>query len=346
MLLSVLRSCLPAPRPPHSRRRAGPCPRQRPTARPALEPLEERTVPSGLLSWWTGDDTATDRHGKNDGTLAGGAGYTAGVVNDAFQFNGVDGYLSAPTAKLPTGNHDRTLDLWVKIDAVVTEEAFFAGYGAFGTNNATYHLGASGTTLFFSSWGPALFGPSLATGTWYNVAVTNVGNAVTLYLNGQAVASDNLPIETPSDTQFYMGQIPGDFGDIRRLDGEVDEVRVYGRALDAKNILDIYNHDLNTGKAAASAASQLSAVMSALTTGVASPGPKAPVAVTPDSLALPGHVTSSPAVRPPTPAINAAASGVPAALAGRAASADAVFGNLSGLGVNESLMDLGPASLS
>jgi concanavalin A-like lectin/glucanase superfamily protein len=171
MFISMFRNLFLTPRPRHAR------------ARPILERLEDRTVPSaGLLSWWSGDDTPVDIPGHNDGTLNGGAGYTAGVVKDAFQFNGVDGYFSAPTNRLPTGNGDRTIDLWVKIDAVVAERAFFAGYGAFGTANGAYALGALGSRLLFTQWGQAIFGPSLDTGTWYNVAVTNVGNSITLYL--------------------------------------------------------------------------------------------------------------------------------------------------------------------
>jgi len=67
-------------------------------------------------------------------------------------------------------------------NAYTTNEAFFAGYGEFGVATKTYQLGTSGSTLFFSNWGNAIFGPSLQTGTWYNVAVTNVGDSVTLYL--------------------------------------------------------------------------------------------------------------------------------------------------------------------
>jgi hypothetical protein len=215
---------------------------------PALELLEDRTVPShGLISWWTGDDTAADVLGKNDGTLNGGAGYAPGVVRDAFQFNGVDGYFQAPTNDFPTGNQDRTLDLWVNINTFVAPEAFFGGYGAFGSNNQTYQLGASGNTLFFSQWGNAVFGPSLNAGTWYNLAVTNVGDSVTLYLNGQAVATGNLTIDTPTGTHFYMGRIPGGLGDTRLLDGEVDEARVFRRALNSSEINAIYQSDLLRG---------------------------------------------------------------------------------------------------
>jgi hypothetical protein len=300
-----------------------------------------------VISYWTGDDTAADAKGINNATLNGGAGYAPGVVRDAFQFNGVDGYFQSPTHDLPTGNSDRTIDLWVKIDAFSPIEAFFAGYGRFGANNQTYQLGANSADqrVFFSQWGQAVFGPSLATGTWYNVAVTNVGNSVTLFLDGQAVATGNLTISTPAATQFYMGRIPGGLGDDRRLDGEVDEVRVFGGALNPNEIQAIYYSDLNQGQGAGSAASELSApaLATILSTDVALTSRKVG---NPDSLTLPGPVTSSLTVGPATtPTPDAATSSVSAALVGGAATADAVSGELAGPVVSEPFAAIGPASL-
>jgi hypothetical protein len=155
----------------------------------------------------------------------------------ALQFDGMDDFVQAPTTGLPTGNSDRTLQLWVKLNVIpMGHEAYFAGYGNFGSFNQVYVLGSSGATLFFSQWGDGVTGPSLAPGQWYHVAVTNVGNLATLYLDGTVVGSKSVPIETPAGTQFYIGRIPGSLGDVRRLNGLVDEVSIYNRALSAEEI--------------------------------------------------------------------------------------------------------------
>jgi hypothetical protein len=197
-------------------------------------------VPTGLLSWWPGNGSALDVVGTNSGALYNGTDFAWGKVGIAFRFDGIDDFAESSTTGLPTGNADRTLELWAKIDSVVSEEAFFAGYGAFGSDNQTYHLGVMGNNVFFSQWGHALIGPSLSPGVWHHIAVTNTGNFSVLYVNGVAVDSGNLTIDTPPGSSFYMGRIPGGLGDNRRLNGQVDEVSVYSRALRASEIQSIF----------------------------------------------------------------------------------------------------------
>jgi hypothetical protein len=194
--------------------------------------------PSGsMLSWWPGDGYADDIMGANDGTFSSNTGYDGGIVGQAFRFDG-KGYLSAPTNGLPTGDANRTLEFWVKVDRFQEGESFLAGYGKFGSFEQTYHVGTADRTLFFSQWGQALFGPDLDTGHWRHVAVTNSGRSVSLYLDGKVVASGNLPINTPSGTQLYAGRLPSD--PAKRFDGWIDEISVYGRALSGAEIKAIY----------------------------------------------------------------------------------------------------------
>ena len=44
-----------------------------------------------MISWWPGDGYAFDIQGVNNGTLQGGATFTAGKVRQAFNFDGVNG---------------------------------------------------------------------------------------------------------------------------------------------------------------------------------------------------------------------------------------------------------------
>jgi hypothetical protein len=191
------------------------------------------------LSWWPGDGNTNDVLGPNKGTLYGGAGYADGVKGQAFDFDGVDDYFLSPSANLPTGNADRSMELWAKIDSAVTPEAIFAGYGAIGNFNEVYVLLGSdqGNTVSFSQWGASVYGPVLEIGRWHHVAVSTVGGSISLYLDGDLVAQGSLPIQTAAGTNVFMGQVLGaPWNDTRKFDGQLDEVKVYDRALTAAEI--------------------------------------------------------------------------------------------------------------
>ena len=192
---------------------------------------------SGQVGWWPAQGDAVDMIGENDGTLKNGVTFTGGMAGQSFSFDGKSN-VSASTAGFPTGKSNRTLELWVKVNRFADVETFFAGYGKFMSSEQTYHLGTTGSTLFFSEWGQAVFGPKLQTGRWYHVAVTNTGNTITLYLDGSAVAWGRVPLNTPANTQLYVGKLPVDPG--KRLDGQVDEVGIYNRALSAAEIKSIF----------------------------------------------------------------------------------------------------------
>ena len=186
-----------------------------------LECLEHRRLltavaaPSGLVSWWTANGTANDVTGLNNATLSSGVSYAPGEVGQAFSFNTSD-YASATTTDMPTGEGDRTMEMWVKLNSIPTSgEAFFAGYGNFGTADETYQLGTSGSNLFWSQWGNQITGPSLSANVWYHIAVTNIGNTATLYLDGAAVGTSTLTVNTPANASFYVGRIPGALGNTR-----------------------------------------------------------------------------------------------------------------------------------
>jgi hypothetical protein len=204
-----------------------------------LAPTDEYCLkaPAGLVSWWPFEVNLEDRVGRNDGTAVNGELYVEGMVDLALSFE--DGSrIYASTVKLPTGSEDRTIELWVKLNSFTEGEDFFAGYGNFGRMEETFHLGTSYGTLFFSQWGSAIYGPNLETERWYHVAVTLEDSYATLYLDGAPVAGATMIMNTPADTVFYMGGIAGEGS--KYLDGSLDEVSVYNRALSAKEIGALY----------------------------------------------------------------------------------------------------------
>src|SRR5882762_9245295 len=70
-------------------------------------------APSGLVSWWQGEGNAKDRIGENNGTMENGAGFATGKVGQAFQFDGVNGYveMANSTSLNPKGSF--AIDAWI-----------------------------------------------------------------------------------------------------------------------------------------------------------------------------------------------------------------------------------------
>ena len=149
---------------------------------------------ANLVGFWSGNGNAGDSTGHNPGTLVNGVSFAAGLNGQqAFSFNGTS-YVQAGTQGLPTGNQNRTLDLWFNETSPIASESFLAGYGAFGSANAAYELplenGSPPGVVTFSQWGGGFGGPTIQDGQWYNLAVTSSGNFATLYLNGALRANN------------------------------------------------------------------------------------------------------------------------------------------------------------
>lgn len=200
--------------------------------------------PSGIVSWFPGEGNAMDIVGPNSG-VATGVTYTAGRFGQAFRFDTV-GIVTAPTTGMPTGANARTLELWVRVDQVSSYQPYFAGYGSFGSSTATYHVGmlANGGLSYFSQWGQALFGVTIPLNTWTHVVATTRGQATYLYLNGTIAAAGVLPLNTSVASNFYIGRIGSSAGANERLNGAVDEVAVYNRALTDAEITELATNPL------------------------------------------------------------------------------------------------------
>ncbi len=80
----------------------------------------------------------------------------------------------------------------------------------------------------------------MATDTWFHYAFTLAGGTSTLYVNGVAVATLEIPFSTPSGSSAYLGAFPDAPLTTEWLTGAVDEASVYARALDPSEILAIY----------------------------------------------------------------------------------------------------------
>lgn len=199
--------------------------------------------PAGLVGWWSGDGITLDSAGTNDAVAVGGLVFTNGMVQQAFEMNGVNSFAQvASPIGLPMGNQPRTLALWLRTSrnlASSTESGLFQ-YGSI-ANGRMFGLITSGNApgrLYFFGHNRDLAGnTALAVDTWYHAAVTYDGTNVTLYLNGQPDGSRALELNTVLDASgLTIGTRPGS----SYWQGRLDEVMLFDRALSADEIESIY----------------------------------------------------------------------------------------------------------
>jgi hypothetical protein len=215
--------------------------------RPCLDALEERTLlsmspPADLIAWWPGDGSTTDIVGGRSGTLVGGAGYASGEVSQSFNFNGTDGFVQVPDDNLwAFGSHAFSINMWVNFNTVqpstvsLPSTVFMGdGVGPGSVNKWTFALG--GGQLYFHINDP-VDGPTFLTvpfapnpGQWYNLGVTRSGSLFTFYVDGTVIGTGMSTLAVPDgNTPLTIGG--GEGGSNFFMDGRIDEVQIYNRAL-------------------------------------------------------------------------------------------------------------------
>lgn len=105
---------------------------------------------------------------------------------------------------------------------------------------------ANGTSI---SWvGATSPAASITTNTWYHVAGTYDGDSVRIYINGVQKGATALPDGMIPGLAYpiAIGKLSdGAQFQTRYFAGQIDEVRIWNRALDASDILSRYNHHLD-----------------------------------------------------------------------------------------------------
>ncbi len=196
-----------------------------------------------LVAWWTLDEgtgtTALDSSGKgNDATFQGNPQWVAdGRLGGAVQFNGTSDYLAAPdSASLDIRGDKLTLAAWVKANS-------------WATSHIIRKIPDTGTgSIYFIRVQSNVLRGDLATPTgtvvvqgvtavraqeWVHAALVCDGAEGRIYLNGVVDGRANVSgkiAESNNELRIGRGEPAG------YLNGSVDDVRIYNRALTVEEI--------------------------------------------------------------------------------------------------------------
>lgn len=177
-----------------------------------------------------------------------------GLLNNNYSlsFDGSNDYIYTSGFTLGAAY---SFSIWFKIDAQASlifnntllnsEHYYTSGYDNFVfriSNATTIHLysysGRSSAEII------TITVPTLSTGTWYNLVLTNPGSGSAQgYLNGNSVTTSGSTSRAFTDLQNTKGLIIGDnlTNNNGPFNGELDEVAVFNTALSASDVSSIYN---------------------------------------------------------------------------------------------------------
>jgi hypothetical protein len=174
-------------------------------------------------------------------------GAIVGDGNTAAQFDGVNDHVQVTgTTGIPAGSAVRSVEMWFKTSSAARQVLF--NYGSLAnTQEFGLWLNAGGASMTaWGSGGDKVFALSAAVndGAWHQVVKTYNGTAITLYVDGVALAPQAATRATVMDTYgFGIGAViaTGATGSGGYFTGTLDEVSVYSTVLSQATISSHYS---------------------------------------------------------------------------------------------------------
>ncbi len=216
-----------------------------------IAPAQEVDLDKGLVSYYSFDENANDVVGVNHGKVFGATHQDGHCGDMAYTFNGYENYIDCGNDRSMNGNWGGlTLAVWVRPGEIIEQQlatimakwAFDPDKDHFGIwLNSSYRVifavsapGAMENGLFSAS--------SLSYDNWQHIVCTwEVNGDMRIYLDGKFDKSGKQTgryINTRSPVSLKFGR--QQTGRSRAYKGWIDDVRIYKRALNDKEIRILY----------------------------------------------------------------------------------------------------------
>lgn len=222
----------------------------------SLSVFAHADITTGLVGWWRFDEgsgvSTEDRSGKgNAGDLTGHApSWATGIRKGALSFNGST-YVQVANSSSLAVIGDITITAWVNLvnyttyNGIVgkTNGAIPASYDYYICQNGDGR--GAGKIAFFrgngAAWGEVDGTAVIPIGVWSFIAVTMSGTTVTHYLNGAANGSGTLSTTVGDGGGSLLIGSRADSATF--MNGLMDDVRIYNRALTASDVYSLFLSD-------------------------------------------------------------------------------------------------------
>ena len=210
---------------------------------------------NGLVGYWPFNGNANDESDNGNNGTVNGATLTTdrfGNANSAYSF--IKSNILITNKFFDNGLQNYSISLWfLTYDIKVSTQCFlntnphngeWIGYNHYSANNKISHW--KNTNANIISWdifsANTLFYNQINNQTWFNFTLVKEGNNYYYYINGQL---DKTSVSSKSAISQMTGMIFGTSMANEPLNGKLDDIAIYNRALTTQEITTLYN---STGK--------------------------------------------------------------------------------------------------
>lgn len=201
-------------------------------------------LPDGLVGYWNFNLNANDiSENGNDGVSNGSTfNESAGIFYGAYEFNGINNSINCGNDSSLNPVSSMSISSWVKIDSFkpydspIVFKGYYVSYNLYIYNSSDYPNSA--WFNIYSSNGSRETGENniITAGQWHNIVATYNGTMMKLFVDGVEKSSANYTyqgdvLQVADDVEIGASTFHGDY-----LNGTIDEVRIYDRALNQTEI--------------------------------------------------------------------------------------------------------------
>lgn len=203
------------------------------------------TARADLVAHWTANGTPNDSSGNgHHGNLINGTGYGAGVVGQAFLFDGVDDYVTV-AGNLALQPSTISVAMWINATPAnglrLVTDSSHGGSG--GVNQAGWALQLNAANQLDFVYGNGSVFPSVvstttvADDTFHHLVAILNGTSMQIYVDGALDATATYSgIPSPSTANSGNIRLGDHYQFSRPLEGLLDDVRIYDHALSQSEI--------------------------------------------------------------------------------------------------------------
>jgi hypothetical protein len=218
----------------------------------AYESRAQTVLTNGLVAYYPFNGDAYDYSGNgNNGIVNGAQSATDRFGNPAGSYSFTaypQSIATSGSAGFPSGTNDFSISVWLTLSFIPTNDAQIIFCNAVRNDLQLNFSPSTATTSVMDFWtgGSVLHTPDFAwvPQQWYNLQVVRSQNVVTIYRNGivigQNQTANGVSAPPASDyLQFGLGVPP----QIHQFYGQLDDIRVYNRALSASEVQQLYQFE-------------------------------------------------------------------------------------------------------